>query len=41
MKNQNKIKIIKITLTVVILVALAIFFWKIAPFMIYLQQKDK
>lgn len=33
MKNQKKIKIIKITLTAVILIALAIFFWRIAPFM--------
>ena len=33
MKNQKKIKIIKITLTAVILIVLAIFFWKIAPFM--------
>lgn len=33
MKNQKKIKIIKITLTAVILITLAIFFWKIAPFM--------
>ncbi len=40
MKNQNKIKIIKITLTVVILVALAIFFWKIAPFMMDLSTTE-
>lgn len=33
MKNQKKIKIIKITLTAIILIVLAIFFWKIAPFM--------
>ena len=33
MKNQKKIKIIKITLTAVILIVLAIFFWRIAPFM--------
>ena len=40
MKNQNKIKIIKITLTVVILVALAIFFCKIAPFMMDLSTTE-
>lgn len=33
MKNQKKIKIIKITLTAVILIVLAVFFWRIAPFM--------
>lgn len=33
MKNQKKIKIIKITLTAVILIVLAIFFLRIAPFM--------
>jgi uncharacterized membrane protein YdjX (TVP38/TMEM64 family) len=33
MKSQKKIKIIKITLTAIILIVLAIFFWKIAPFM--------
>lgn len=32
MKNQKKIKIIKTTLTVIILVILGIFLWKIAPF---------
>lgn len=33
MKNQKKIKTIKITLTAVILIVLTIFFWRIAPFM--------
>lgn len=33
MKSQKKIKIIKITLTAVILIVLAVFFWRIAPFM--------
>lgn len=32
MKNQRKIKIIKTTLTIIIVVILGIFFWKIAPF---------
>ena len=33
MKNQKKIIILKITLTAVILIVLAVFFWRIAPFM--------
>ena len=33
MKNQKKIRILKITLTAVILIVLAVFFWRIAPFM--------
>lgn len=32
MKNQKKIKIIKITLTIIIVIILGIFLWKIAPF---------
>lgn len=40
MKNQKKIKIIKITLTAVILIALAIFFWRIAPFMMDLSTTE-
>lgn len=40
MKNQKRIKIIKITLTAVILIALAIFFWRIAPFMMDLSTTE-
>lgn len=32
MKNQKKIKIIKTTLTIIIVIILGIFLWKIAPF---------
>ena len=40
MKNQKKIKIIKIILTILVLVLLAIFFLKIAPFMMDLSTTD-
>ena len=40
MKNQKKIKIIKIVLTAIILIALAIFFWRIAPFMMDLSTTE-
>ena len=40
MKNQKRIKIIKTTLTAVILIALAIFFWRIAPFMMDLSTTE-
>ena len=40
MKNQKRIKIIKITLTAVILIAFAIFFWRIAPFMMDLSTTE-
>lgn len=40
MKNQKKIKIIKIILTILVLVSLAIFFLKIAPFMMDLSTTD-
>lgn len=40
MKNQKEIKIIKITLTIIILVILAMFFLKIAPFMMDLSTTE-
>ena len=40
MKNKKKIKIIKIVLTTAILIILAIFLWKLAPFILNLSTKE-
>lgn len=40
MKNKKKIKIIKIMLTTAILIILAIFLWKLAPFILNLSTKE-
>ena len=40
MKNRKKIKMMKIVLTILIVIALAIFLWKLAPFMTDLSTKE-
>lgn len=40
MKDKKKVKAIKITLTVIIVLILAIFLWKLAPFMLDLSTKE-
>lgn len=40
MKNRKKIKMMKILLTILIVIALAIFLWKLAPFMTDLSTKE-
>lgn len=40
MKNRKRIKIMKILLTILIVIALAIFLWKLAPFMTDLSTKE-
>lgn len=40
MKNREKIKIMKITVTILIVVALIAFIWKLAPFMTDLTTKE-
>ena len=40
MKNKEKIKIIKITITTLIIITLILFLWKLAPFMANLTTKE-
>ena len=40
MKNKKQFKIMKISLTILILIILGIFFWKLAPFMTNLATKE-
>ena len=40
MKNRKRIKIMKILLTILIVIALAIFLWKLAPFMMDLSTEE-
>lgn len=40
MATKKKVKILKVSLTVVIIVILAIFIWKLAPFILDLSTKE-